>query len=72
MIEMYFPISLLFRIQEESACFIVHSQYTFRPSATEGKEEEGRRKETLKTGLFHLRIKEGPGQAEEASLCLRT
>ena len=72
MIEMYFPISLLFRVQGESACFIVHSQYTFRPSGTEGKEEEGRRKETLKTGLYHLGIKEGPGQAEEASLFFRT
>ena len=41
---MYFPISLLIRVQEESACFIVYSQYTSRPSASEGKEEEGRRK----------------------------
>ena len=69
---MYFPISLLIRVQEESACFIVYSQYTSRPSASEGKEEEGRRKATLKTGLHHLGIEEGPGQAEEASLCFRT
>lgn len=70
--EIHFPISLLISIQDESACFIVHSQYTSRPSASERKREEGRRKENLlKTGLHYLGTEEGPGRAEQASLCSR-